>query len=377
MEHLYIVTKAKNGGVEAIGVAEREAAHRLGLKHTTSICALVVADGPEAGRILVHDRYLKLLGKAEARAAKDPAAAQKAEHLREHPLRSLNLFGGHLSAPATQAVGDVCHAIGEEEMRACMLHELEEELALLPGASDAGQKIIHTRRADGPLEAMGVAPCPIDGGKLAYIGYAEYTSPFNEEISSLFALPVALGVAARMVAADNYYDAGGTLVDIALPLSTLSLAEAQAMYSAGPKPDTELCDAFTRLLLEANRDTWERLKAFVAPYQRIGEAARVAGTPEHKAAVQALETALAEAQAALAARKAERNAADEAYSDAHYECEIRAQKELESPFSYAMPPGFVVAEAETLKAAKQAEEAERQAQRLVEKLTDTLRRLRM
>ncbi len=274
MEHLYIVTRNENGGVDAIGVAEREAAHRLGLRHATTICALVIADGPEAGKILVHDRYFKLLGKAEARAAKDAAAAHKAEQLRAHPLRSLNLFGGHLSAPDTQAVGDVCHTIGEAEMRACMLHELEEELALLPGAGDAGQKTIHTRRADGSLEAMRVEPYPIDGAKLACLGYAEYTSPFNEEISTLFAMPVPAAVAARLVAADNYYDAGGTLVDIALPLCTLSLMEALAMYSAGPKPDTELCDAFTRLLLEANRGTWERLKAFVAPYQRIGESAR-------------------------------------------------------------------------------------------------------
>ena len=50
-----------------------------------------------------RDRALEAERKAEARAAKDSAAVQKAEHLREHPLRSLNLFGGHLSAPATQA----------------------------------------------------------------------------------------------------------------------------------------------------------------------------------------------------------------------------------------------------------------------------------
>lgn len=270
MEYLYAVRRDESArsGFQVVGVVEREAMHEMAIRHVTTIGILVITDGPDAGKLVVHDRYAKLVGKAEAREKTSADCELKAIQLRANPFQSYNLFGGHLAVPDTLPVRDIGRNLTEEEPRQCILHELAEELALTPAPGQTeGLRTVYRREADGSMMPVTVASFPVRKEEVVYMGMTDYVSANNTEFSFVYAIPISAEVYQHVVATDNYYDQNGCLIDVLLSVEAFSLEEICAMNTLKPQ-GKELCDAITRLLDMKNNDLWQSLCAFVLPYAK-------------------------------------------------------------------------------------------------------------
>lgn len=270
MEYLYAVRRNESarGGFEIVGVMEREAMHEMAVRHVTTIGILVITDGPDAGKLVVHDRYAKLLGKAEAREKTSRDCELKAIRLRANPFQSYNLFGGHLSVSDALPVRDIARNLTEEEPHQCILHELAEELALTPAPGQTEcLRIVYRREVDGSMTPVTVAEFPVRQEEVVCLGITDYLSANNAEFSFIYAIPISAEVYKHLAATDNYYDQNGRLIDVLLPIEAFSLEEIRAMNMLKPQ-GKELCDAITRLLDVKNNELWQSLCAFVLPYAK-------------------------------------------------------------------------------------------------------------
>lgn len=231
-EKLYIVEKRKRKFV-ICGFAERKSAEENGLRHLTVIIVPFVADGPEKGRWIVHDRTAKLWAKGKS-GERTP---------------SLNLFGGHCTADEEQKER-IGQPVTMDIFDTAAERELQEELL----CHGSGRTLEHWASKEGPSGTTEAAQYA--HAALIPIGIVTCSEQNNREASFLYALPVYSNDLDALVAADNYIRQGEER-DIELPILRRSEAELKELHNHNPA--VEVCDAITRLWKRENRAAYRKL----------------------------------------------------------------------------------------------------------------------
>jgi 8-oxo-dGTP pyrophosphatase MutT (NUDIX family) len=247
-EKLYIVEKSRRGYIIR-GFEERTVAESKGLQHLTVIIVPFVADGPEKGRWIVHDRTAKLWAKGKA-GKRSP---------------SLNLFGGHCAAAEDQEQR-VNEPVTMDIFEDAAKRELEEEL-LCRGSGRCLEVWSSKEGPSGSIEAAQYAHLA-----LIPLGIVTCSEKDNKEASFLYALPVPSKDVDALIAADNYLRQGKEC-DISLPILRKSEAELKALYKQNP--DVEICDAITRLWRWENRVVHRKLQRVIRSRCKTGNAHRM------------------------------------------------------------------------------------------------------
>ncbi|MDR1704505.1 MAG: hypothetical protein LBS19_07445 [Clostridiales bacterium] len=214
MENLFIVEKAaSNEELIVKGFAERETAHNNGLRHVTTIIVPFICDGPEKdkGKWVVIDRFPREIAKGKKVIKKGVECK-----------RSLNLVGGHCS---TEINGNLLeHPLPVGIIKDGAMRELREEVRL--GDSDFS-----------PEEVL-------------EIGLAQFASVKNVEYSMIYATPIRHDKYEALRFFDDII-ADGIHRDIALDKAIYSQNKLMDMHYNDP--ETEICDAITRLFDDENK----------------------------------------------------------------------------------------------------------------------------
>lgn len=233
-EPLYTV-KAQNGEVFITGFTERSVAERFGVRHLTVCALLFVADGPDRGKLILHNREAKLRAKGK-------------KHIK---APSYNLFGGHVTADIQNwdCLGQpVPMAICAEAIH----RELEEEL-LQPGSIIP---LVKWEREGEMISGFSGESYPVS--ELIPLGFATFESGDNVEISYFYALPIPGRDVDRLMAADNAV-VDGSEINIMLPIEVMSEAAVKDIYDNDPS--AEVADGISRLWLPENRGVLDQFRA--------------------------------------------------------------------------------------------------------------------
>ena len=217
MEKLYIAEKV--GGEYIVkGFVEREYAEKHGIRHMTTIIVPFIRDGDDKGKWIVSDRMPKQRLKNK-NVYKDGVECNV----------SYNLVGGHCTAEDYKLFGlPIPPAVIEQ----CAEREICEEVKL-DNSDYAHEKLIE-------------------------IGFTEYSSDDNVEYSFVYAMPVYRDDYEKLMFFDDYIDKeDGKHKDIKLGKGIYTEEELKNMHYN--YPNTEICDAITRLWQSNNSDVLGKL----------------------------------------------------------------------------------------------------------------------
>jgi hypothetical protein len=233
MENLFIVKKAAGKKEELIvkGFEEREAAHKNGLRHVTTIIVPFICDGPpkDKRKWIVIDRIRREVAKGRT-VTKNGVDCK----------RSLNLVGGHCSTEANKDL--LGQPLPKEIIEQGAMRELGEEVR------------------QGDLE--------FSPEQLIEIGYAAHESESNMEYSLVFITPIRKDKYESLRFYDDIIE-GGVHRDIALGKALHSQKELMDMHLNDP--ETEICDAITRLFEEENKNVKRALDEAIDKFIDLDE----------------------------------------------------------------------------------------------------------